>query len=111
MVKRMKIEKREHKGMAVWMTAGDPRRRSSSNDRLLFCVSTALAFLLARAGSSRGFSVSILNLGIGTYSGVLLYFTIVITRDEKTRTIKEMSVLNANVIKDIDSNFSTHTKV
>lgn len=50
---------------AVWMTVGDPRRRypiRPSNDRLpCFCVSTAPVFPLARAGSTRGFSIPVLG--------------------------------------------------
>lgn len=59
---------------AVWMTVGDPRRRypiRPSNDRLpCFCVSTAPAFPLARAGSTRGFSQ--LRFLAREYSRVLL---------------------------------------
>lgn len=103
MVKRMRIRKKEHKGTAVWMTAGDSRRRypiRSSNDRLLcFCVSTALAFPFARAGSTRGFSVSILSLRVLRNTPVFR-LSLPSIKNACVRARTKIYVLNANVIKD-----------
>jgi len=101
----------------MWMTVGDPRRRypiRPSNDRLpCFSVSTAPAFPLARAGSTKGRFLGLRFSAPQVTTEHSLYLAVVITDQDDGTCAQERRIHRSDVqatIIEMDSSFAARGK-